>query len=330
MGCLPWPMLVPTPSHSQAAPSPSTAGSDADHFKSYTIKAENLVAKLIPYGAHVVVGCDDLKEYLHDSQTNRTFFGAVVGRYANRIKNSTFTIDDNEYHVPENENGADTLHGGFTGYDIEHSDSSITFTLLNRDFEKFPGDVVTHATFSVSTEKTQSNPKGLSQLTAKLVALSLTEKTPTMLSNHIYWNLNAFKESNVSPGLHQPQLIGKDIEKTYNLCGTGCTGYGTCFLVDRSSTYASDSMVTVLSAESSPTGISLDVATNQAALQIYTCSGQNGSVATKKSQYGCFVIETEDWIYFINNPEWGHLPYQVFGPDDGPAVNWATYQFGTI
>ncbi|CAG8071434.1 unnamed protein product [Penicillium nalgiovense] len=150
---------VPSPSHSQAAPSPSTAGSDADHFKSYTIKAENLIAKLIPYGARltsllvpdrngnvqdVVVGYDDLREYLHDSQTNPKFFGVVVGRYANRIKNGTFTIDDNEYHVPQNENGADTLHGGFTRYDMRnctvtsHSDSSITFSLLNRGFEKFP------------------------------------------------------------------------------------------------------------------------------------------------------------------------------------------------
>ncbi|KAF4769642.1 hypothetical protein HAV15_011646 [Penicillium sp. str.  len=373
---------VPSPSHSQtASPSPSATGSNADHFKSYTIKAENITAKLIPYGARltsllvpdrdgnvqdVVVGYDDPKEYLHDSETNRTFFGAVVGRYANRIKNGTFTIDDNTYHSPS------------------HSESSITFTLLDQGFEKFPGDVITHATFSVSTEKTQSNPKGLPQLTSKLVALSLTEKTPIMLANHIYWNLNAFKESNVlkdttlqlplsqrfvggdsilipNGTIHDventyqgaldftsPKLIGKDIEKTYDLCGAGCTGYDTCFLVDRPSTYASNSLATVLSASSSSTGISLDVATNQAALQIYTCSGQNGSIATKKSQakrnkddggdagathvnkYGCFVVETEDWIDGINNPGWGRIPYEVFGPDDGPAVNWATYQFGTI
>jgi aldose 1-epimerase len=399
---------APSPAQSQAA-SVSAAGSHGDHgdhFKSYTIKAENITAKLIPYGARltsllvpdrdgnvqdVVVGYDEPKEYLHDSQTNRTFFGAVVGRYANRIKNGTFSVDDNEYHVPENENdGADTLHGGFIGYDMRnwtvtsHSESSITFTLLDQGFEKFPGDVITHATFSVATEKTQANPKGLPQLTAKLVALSLTEKTPIMLSNHIYWNLNAFKEPNVlkDTSLHlplsqrfiggdsilipngtihdventyqgaldftSPKLIGKDIEKTTDLCGAGCAGYDTCFLVDRPSTYAANSMVTALSASSSTTGISVDVATNQAAVQIYTCSGQNGSIATKKSQakrnqadggdggathvnkYGCFVIETEDWIDGINNPEWGRVPYQVFGPDDGPVVNWATYQFGTI
>jgi len=127
---------VPSPSSSRAsAPSPSAASSN-DHFKSYTIKAENITAKLIPYGARltsltvpdrdgnvqdVVVGYDDPIEYLHDSETNRTFFGAVVGRYANRIKNGTFTVDGKTYHVPENEHdGVDTLHGGFTGYDMRN------------------------------------------------------------------------------------------------------------------------------------------------------------------------------------------------------------------
>ncbi|KAJ5481341.1 hypothetical protein N7475_000153 [Penicillium sp. IBT 31633x] len=400
---------VPSPASSShaVAPAPSSSASSADHTKSYTIKAENITAKLIPHGARltsllvpdrdgkvqdVVVGYDDPKEYLHDSQTNRTFFGAVVGRYANRIKNGTFTIDNIDYHIPTNENdGLDTLHGGFIGYDrrnwtvTSHSESSITFTLLDQAFEDFPGDVITHATFSVSTEKSPANPKGLPQLTSKLVALSLTEKTPLMLSNHIYWNLNAFKESTVlndtslqlpysqrfiggdsilipNGTIHDvestyqgaldfsvPKLIGKDLDKTAGLCGGGdCKGYDTCFLIDRPSTYAQDSMVTALRAASSSTGITLDVATNQAALQIYTCSGQDGSIATKQSQakrnkadgddagathvnkYGCFVIETEDWIDGINNPEWGRVPYQVFGPDDGPVVNWATYQFGTI
>jgi aldose 1-epimerase len=396
---------VPTPSSSQASvPSPSSSA-DADHFKTYTIEAENITAKLIPYGARltsllvpdrdgkvqdVVVGYDDPKEYLHDSQTNRTFFGAVVGRYANRIKNGTFTIDENTYHVPENEHGGvDTLHGGFIGYDMRnwtvtaHTQSTITFSLLDEGFENFPGDVLTHATFSVSTEKSPANPKGLPQLTSKIIAISLTEKTPIMLANHIYWNLNAFKEPTVlnDTSLQLPlsqryiggdsilipngtvlevdntfqgaldftssKLIGADIDKTTGLCGSGCTGYDTCFLVDRPPTNSADSLTTALRASSSTTGITLEVATNQVALQIYTCNGQNGTIATKESQakrnkaddgdagathvnkYGCFVIETEDWIDGINQPQWGRVPYQIFGPEDGPSVNWATYQFGT-
>ncbi|KAJ5888580.1 hypothetical protein N7495_008621 [Penicillium taxi] len=401
------------PVMAQAAPSPSSSDTSTSSvssdspFREYTIQAGNITAKLIPHGARltsllvpdrngdvqdVIVGYDDPKEYLHDSETNRTFFGATVGRYANRIKNGTFSIDGTSYHIPENEHGGlDVLHGGPVGYDMRNwtvtanSSSSVTFTLLDEGFENFPGDVLSHATFSVSTEKTSENPKGLPQLTTKLVSLALTQKTPIMLANHIYWNLNAFKEPNIlnNTWLQLPlskrfltgdtlevptgqiqdvnsaydgaldftasKLIGKDIGKTSGLCGADCTGYDTCWLVDRPASYAaSNSIVPSLHLASNTTGITLDVATNQAALQIYTCGGQNGTIATKESQakrnlaqdgssgathvnkYGCIVIETEDWIDGINQPQWGRSDYQIFGPDDGPAFNWATYQFGTF
>lgn len=392
-----------------ASPAVSSSGpsNDAGHFHEYTIKAENITAKLIPFGARltsllvpdrsgqpqdIVVGYDSPKEYLYDSEHNRTFFGAVVGRYANRIMNGTFSIDGNTYHIPENDKGGfDTLHGGPVGYDMRnwtvtsHSDSSVTFSLFDQAFENFPGNVISHATFSLSTAKGPENPKGLPQLTTKLVSLALSEKTPIMLANHIYWNLNAFKNPNIlndtslqmplssrflaSDGIKvptgqiyevdtaysgaanflEPKLIGQDLSKASGLCGSGCTGYDNCFLIDRPAAYAApDSIVPSLHLASDTTGITMDVATNQAALQIYSCNGQNGTIATKESQahrnkaqdgnpgaafinkYGCIVVETEDWIDGINQPQWGRQPYQIFGPDDGPAVNWATYQFGTF
>ena len=85
-----------------------------DNFAVYTISAPNITVKYIPYGARlvsvlvhdrwgqdqdVVLGYDDPKQYLTDTETSHTYFGAVVGRYANRIKNGTFTVDGVEYHV---------------------------------------------------------------------------------------------------------------------------------------------------------------------------------------------------------------------------------------
>lgn len=394
--------------HSSSTSSPAPlSGTADDPFKLYTISAENITATFIPYGARltsllvpdrsgnrqdVVLGYDDPKHYLIDTETDHTYFGAVVGRYANRIKNGTFTIDGVEYHIPENENGGiDTLHGGFVGYDqrnwtvTAHSQSSVTFTLLDRAEGGFPGDVITHATFSVDTKPTADNPYGLPQLKTKLVSLSLTERTPIMLANHIYWNLNAFKEHNVlndtflqmplssrfigGDGILIPngtileaanaynggadftsgKLVGQDIKDTHGLCGADCTGYDTCFLVDRPPSYpaAPNSLVPVLRMNSSTTGISLEVSTNQPALQIYTCDGQNGTIPIKPSQakrnqadghpgtnyvnqYSCVVIETEGWIDGINNPQWGQVPYQIYSPEDGPAINWATYRFGIV
>lgn len=396
--------LYVLPALSQSTGSNSSPDSSANPFKVYNITAENITASFIPYGARlvsllvpdnsgtfqdVVVGYDDPREYLHDTETNHTYFGAVVGRYANRIKNGTFTVDGNTYHIPENEyNGTATLHGGFVGYDARnwtvtaYSNSSITFTLLDTGFENFPGDVITHATFTVDTEVTPTNPKGLPQLTTKLVSLSLTEKTPIMLANHIYWNLNVFREPTVlNDTLQMPlaqryvgtdgnlipngtifdvassdhgvmdftagKAIGRDLQYADGVCGTGCTGYDTCFILDRSPYYAPDALVPVLHLASPATGISLDVATNQRALQIYTCNGQNGTIRVKPSQekrnqaagkggvdvvneHGCIVIETEGWIDAINQPEWGQDSTQIFSPQSAPAVNLATYQFGTF
>lgn len=396
------PVLAQASSSSEPSNSAQWHGHD-DHFKEYTIEAEHITAKLIPYGARltsllvpdrsgqvqdVVVGYDDPKAYLHDTQTDHTFFGAVVGRYANRIKNGAFTVDGKKYQIPRNENdGVDTLHGGNIGYDqrnwtvTAHSKSSVTFTLMDKAEEGFPGDVITHAMFSVETERTPENPNGLPQLTTKLVSLSLTEKTPIMMSNHIYWNLNGFKKDNVledtflqlplsnrivgtdgnlipngtildvesayngGPDFTAGKLVGADIKDTAGLCGSDCVGYDNCFIVDRPPSYATqNSMAPVLRMNSSTTGISLEVATNQQAVQIYACNGQKGTIPVKKSQvkrnhghgaqfinkHGCVVIEPEGWIDGINHPEWGQLSDQVFAPGSAPAVNWATYQFGTI
>ena len=202
-----------------------------------------------------------------------------------------------------------------------------------------------------------------------------------MLANHIYWNLNAFKQPDVlndvflqlplSPRLVSGdpllvpngtitesseayggatdfvsgKLVGQDIKNTAGLCGSGCTGYDTCFIVDRPPWYPSapSTLTPVLQMSSATTGITLEVSTNQAALQIFTCDSQDGTIPVKPSQvqrngpggadfvnkYGCVVIETEGWIDGINNPQWGQKSSQVYSPEDGPAINWAKYTFGT-
>ncbi len=62
--------------------------------------------------ADVVLGFDDLAAYLKDSP----YFGAIVGRYANRIAQGRFTLDGRTYQVPLN-NGPNSLHGGTRGFD---------------------------------------------------------------------------------------------------------------------------------------------------------------------------------------------------------------------
>lgn len=87
-------------------------------------------------------------------------------------------------------------------------------------------------------------------------------------------------------------------------------------------------------------GIRVDVFSDQEAFQVYSCDGQNGTLTLKKTQglaesvrsrtvqqYGCVVLEIEDWIDGINHPEWGRNSRQVFGPADGPYTLAAVYKF---
>lgn len=368
-------------------------------FTEYTLTATNITAKLIPYGARltsllvpdrsgnvqdVVVGYDNTTQYLLDTETNHTYFGAIVGRYANRIKNGTFTINGNSYQIPENEHGGeDTLHGGTVGYDarnwtvVTSSNDSVTFSLLDTAFEGFPGTVYTQATYAVSSVASGPNGELNPRLTCRTTSVALDLATPIMLANHIYWNLDGFKAPTILndtlwmpyadrfididnievpngtistvqsyPPLDftSPKTIGQDAMNTH-LAGFNSTGYDNAFILDRPRyTGLEASNFPVLSTWSPVTGIRLDVSTNQQGLQIYSCIGQNGTIPVKPSQvarnngtgatfvnkFGCIVIETQDWIDGINNPQWGRNDWQIYSPETGPAVNYATYDFSTF
>lgn len=88
-------------------------------------------------------------------------------------------------------------------------------------------------------------------------------------------------------------------------------------------------------------GIQLDIWSDQEAFQLYSCNGQNGSMALKKTQglfnnpefprtipkYGCVVLEVEDWIDAINQPEWQRSKLQIYEPGGDPYVLQAQYKF---
>ncbi len=361
-------------------------------FEKYTISAPGINASFIPYGARltnlyvndrngnpqdVVLGYDDGTQYLNDTETVHTYLGPVVGRYANRIKNGTFTIDGTTSHIPENEHmGADTLHGGNVGYDqrnwtiVEANSSTITFSLLDQGFEGFPGTIITFATYTVS-----AGPRW----TSRMVSIPLDQPTPIMLANHVYWNLDAFANpadtTILNNTLHMPyaaryiefdnievpngtigtvndtyldftspKQIGRNIEEAVNGCGLGCTGYDNAFILDRPRYSAPESTdMSVLTMSSNVTGIQLDIRTNQQSLQIYTCDNLNGTIPVKQSQqhssngsttyvpqFGCVVIETQQWIDGINNPQWGQDQYQIYTVDSEPAVVFAQYDFSIV
>ena len=151
-----------------------------------------LQSMLLPAGSSggetvdVVLGYDTLDQYL-DGKSN---FGSIVGRYANRIPDGSFTLEGQDYSLPPNA-GPTALHGGAEGLytrvfaveSVSETDDSATavFTYLSPDGEAgYPGEL--NVTFTCSLNDAN-------ELTMEYGA---TANVPTIVSltNHSYWNLN--------------------------------------------------------------------------------------------------------------------------------------------
>ena len=133
----------------------------------------------------VVLGYDSAQEYL----SHPDYFGASVGRYANRIAKAKFTLDGKNYALPVND-GPNTLHGGAKGFDkrmwkidsvSNGPEAKVVFSYVSADGEEgFPGELKVTVTYSLSEQNA-----------LKLEYRATTSK-PTVLNltNHSYFNLS--------------------------------------------------------------------------------------------------------------------------------------------
>jgi aldose 1-epimerase len=172
---------------------------DGSVIKIYTLSDGSIEARVIPYGAivvslrspdrngkldDIVLGFDDVAGYFaNNTGPNISFFGSVVGRYANRIAQGTFTLDRKKYSLPRN-NGENSLHGGPGGFynvvwSAEAVDDGLELTYLSKDGEAgFPGNLSVTVRYIVRGG-------------ALRVEYSATTDEPTVvnLTQHSYFNL---------------------------------------------------------------------------------------------------------------------------------------------
>jgi aldose 1-epimerase len=136
----------------------------------------------------VVLGFPDLAGYIEHNNPG-PYFGALIGRYGNRIAGGTFELDGQTYHLPLNNNGVNTLHGGTKGFDTkvwsatpvgDHDVAALQLRLVSPDGDQgFPGTLTTTVTYSLDDDEQLS------------VHYEATTDAPTVvnLTNHTYWNL---------------------------------------------------------------------------------------------------------------------------------------------
>ena len=130
---------------------------------------------------NVVLGFDRLEPYVDTSP----YFGAVVGRYANRIANARFVIDGREYRVSANE-PPHHLHGGFRGFDkrvwdadVHDDGAAVVFHRRSLDGEEgFPGAVDVQVTYTVANRELRVDYDAVAD-----------EPTHVNLTQHSYFNL---------------------------------------------------------------------------------------------------------------------------------------------
>jgi aldose 1-epimerase len=284
--------------------------------------------------ADIVLGHDTLEGYFDNSP----HLGGLVGRYANRIANGSFTLDGVKYSLPKN-NGPNTLHGGIKGFDQAvwqgtplKGKTGVAFSYLSKDGEEgFPGNLKVKVTYS------------LTEANELVIHYEATTDKPTVLnlSQHSYFNLagegtgdilnheamiNADRftpvDSTMIPtGELRPvkgtpldfttqTKVGARIDDNYEQLVLG-KGYDHNFVINRKA----EGLVLAARAYEPTSGRVMEISTDQPGVQFYTGNFLDGTVTGKqghvyKQRYGlCF--ETQHFPDSPNHPE---FPSPVLRP----------------
>lgn len=274
---------------------------------------------------NVVFGPTDAAEFLKPNP----YFGAVVGRYANRIANGRFLLDGRVYQLANN-NGAHHIHGGIRGFDkvawraerIDRRDAqSMTFTYGSTDGEEgYPGTVAVGVTYTFDS----TNALRIDY------AAQTDRATPINLTQHCYFNLSghgdildqtlwidaaAFTptdDSQIPTGaivavdgtpfdFRVPTRIGVRIDGVHaQLQYAG--GYDQNFVLNG----ASGTLRRIAQLIDEPSGRSLMVSTTEPGLQFYT----GNRLAARR---GALCLETQ---HFPDSPNHPNFPSTILRPGD--------------
>lgn len=318
----------------------------------YTVSNENMSFSVTDYGCiltsillpdgkggkvDAVLGYSTLSDYARGTSS----FGAVVGRFANRIGGAKFSIDGTEYQLDVND-GVNCLHGGFNRYDKMVWASSIVstksglgvrFTRVSPDGEQgFPGNVRYEITYTLNKDN---------QITLKYKATA-DKATPINITNHSYFNLAG--RGSVEDQILQmncpsyipvdktliptgkivsvkgtpfdfikPKRIGDDIKSTGS-------GYDHCFVTE---SYSPD-MENAFSGElrqiaevtDSKSSRGMKVYTDQIGVQLYTGNFLNEEIGRDGMRYNkheALCLETQ---CFPDTPNKSGFPSCILQPEE--------------
>ncbi len=277
----------------------------------------------------IVLGFDDFTGYISEEYlANYPYFGAIIGRYANRIKDGKFEIDDQEYQLAQN-NGKDCIHGGNEGFDkkvwdiiniSETPNPSVTFQYFSLDGEEnFPGDLVVQLTFELTNND---------ELILTYQA-DTDEATPINLTHHSYFNLSPTGEK-ICNHLHQINSTNYlEQDDNYVVTGKllpvlnteqdftkpkiiGMNGYDQTYVLDKQ--YGELTLATKTTEINS--GLTLLVYTTEPVAHFYTANSLNVKDGKNGKEYNDldgFCVETQHHPNGINIDS---FPITILRPEE--------------
>jgi len=334
---------------------------DGTQVDLYTLtNSGGLICKIMTYGgiitemhvpdrngklADIVLGYESLQQYLERSP----YFGAIVGRVANRIAKGRFTLDGHTYALATN-NGPNHLHGGIRGFDkvVWHAEPvtrddgvSLRLTYNSRDGEEgYPGTLKAAVTYTL-TEKNE----------LRMDYEATTDKpTPVNLSNHTYWNLagegsildhvvtmaadryTPVDDALIPTGEIKP-VKGTPMDFTspasigsrFDQLTAKPPGYDHNFVLNS----GGKEFLFAVRVHEPKSGRLLEVWTDQPGVQFYTGNFLDGSLKGKGGRsyerHAAFCLETQQFPDFVNHP---NFPQSILRP--GQTYHQSTvFRFST-
>jgi aldose 1-epimerase len=299
----------------------------------------------------VLVGYDSLSGFLNAS--SESYYGATVGRFANRIAKGKFSIGKKEYTLAVN-NGPNHLHGGPDGFhnvvwDAEQlNEATLLLTYHSPDGEEgFPGNLDVELTYTL----TNNNE-------LHIAFKAVTDQTTIVnLTNHAYFNLNGagngdilghtleinadyytpIDETSIPSGVlepvnggpfdfRKPKTTGADINEDHIQLQNGI-GYDHNFVLNKT---AGESLSFAASAIGDTSGIKMEVFTKEPGIQFYSGNFMNGSNRIKKNQPDAhrtgFCLETQ---HFPDSPNHPSFPSVLLQPEDVYTTE-TVFKFGLV
>lgn len=329
---------------------------DFDSIKLYTLKNESgMTVRVTNYGAivtsiivpdrngkqaDVALGYDRVEDYIN--AVDKPYFGAVVGRYGNRIAKGEFTLDGETYSLLKN-NGENHLHGGAIGFDKvvwtvdEYVEGqTLTLSYLAKDKEEgYPGNLQLKITYTLAddnslvvdyhattdkatpvnvTQHTYFNLKGEGQGTILDHQLMLKAKKFTPVDESLIPTGEMPTVAGTPFDFTTPKAIGRDIGQQNEQLVFGL-GYDHNWILDTDGKEGELSLAAQVHEPSS--GRVMEIYTTEPGIQFYCGNFLDGRLRGKSGKpyvhRGGFCLETQ---HFPDSPNQPNFPSTILKPGE--------------